>query len=91
MTDKVKIRGLVRVAGWMFLVWGAVVSVKGLLDAFILMPESEFVPMDKWVKYAGFEACYGLACVAVAGLLFAYGRRVPEWIERPKSPESSLL
>lgn len=70
-----KVRGLVKIAGWIFLGWGSVVTTKGFLDAFWLSPESEFVPLGKWVKYAGFEIVYGLACCIVGILLFEYIKR----------------
>ena len=70
-----KVRGLIKIAGWIFFGWGILVSIKGFLDAFWFSPESEFVPLAKWVKYAGFEIVYGLACCVVGILLFEYIKR----------------
>ena len=90
-TEKIKIRGLVRQAGWIFLIWGIVVGIKGLLDAFVLNPESEFIPLDKWLKYAGFELTYGIACVAVGIVLFKFSERVKEYIIRHKEIRENEL
>ncbi len=82
--EKIKIRGLVCQSGWIFFIWGIIVAIKGLLDAFILNPESEFVSLDEWLKYAGFELTYGLACLGVGILLFKFSPRVKEYIVRDK-------
>ena len=61
---------MLKIAGWILSVWGAVVAVKGVFDIFILNPESYFVPMETWInRWAPFEIIYGTACI-VAGILF---------------------
>ncbi|MCK5533845.1 hypothetical protein KAI68_01925 [bacterium] len=82
--EKIKIRGLVRQSGWIFLIWGIVVAIKGLLDAFLLNPPSEFISLDEWLRYAGFEIIYGIACLGVGILLFKFSRRVKEYVVRDK-------
>jgi len=72
-----RVKGLVRTAGWIFIVWGAVVAAKGFLDAFFLTPESEFVPMTQWIqKWAPFEVVYGCVCIVVGFLCFKYAERM---------------
>lgn len=93
---KIKVRGLVRAAGWIVVVWGSVVTLKGFWDAFCGEPEAnqfspqpwQFITKDQWLRYAGFEICYGMACLGVAYLLWRYAQRLPEWVirERPSSP-----
>jgi len=98
--EKVKIRGLVRISGWMFAVWGAAVVVKGFYDRFLGgEPEAnryapaawEFVTREQWARYATFELAYGLACLGLAALLFRYGRFLPEVVARPRSTEPTFL
>lgn len=98
MKEKVAIRGLAHLSAWMFAGWGGLVALKGLWDCFGGEPEAnkfspgpwEFVTREQWFRYAGFEVAYGLACVGVALALRAYGRRLPEVVERPALPEESL-
>jgi hypothetical protein len=75
---------LARLAAKLFLVWGVLVSGKGLWDAFAGEPEAnfyspkpwEFVTREQWARYAGFELAYGLACVGMgAGLLKWAGKK----------------
>lgn len=88
--EKVKIRGLVHSAGWIFFFWGCIVTLKGFRDAFIGEPEAnlyspapwEFVSRHQWLTWAGFEITYGLACAGLAYILWKYARRLPEFIER---------
>jgi len=88
--EKIKIRGLVFSAGWIFLAWGLLVAAKGFWDSFLGEPEAnlfspqkwEFVTKSQWLNWAGFEIAYGLACAALALVLRAYALQVPEYIER---------
>jgi len=87
---KIKIRGLFRFSGWIFVAWGAITLSKGLLDAFALEPEVNFyaphkwgfVSLGEWLRWAGFEIAYGCACITVGGLLFEFSKRVKEFITR---------
>lgn len=96
--ERIKIRGLVRCSGWVFLVWGAVVTVKGLWDVFAGEPEAnlyslnrwEFISRSQWITWSGFEITYGLACAGLALVLWKYARHLPEYIERTgPQPRSS--
>jgi hypothetical protein len=97
--ERIKIRGLVRSAGWIFLAWGTVAAAKGLWDVFIGEPEAnayslrpwEFISRDQWLTWSGFELTYGLACVALALALWKYAQRLPEWIERPSSRPAGVF
>ncbi|OGS33510.1 MAG: hypothetical protein A2474_08750 [Elusimicrobia bacterium RIFOXYC2_FULL_34_12] len=80
--QKIKYRTVFKSSGWIFAVWGVIVTLKGLYDAFLGLPESEFVPIAKWSKYSGFEVVFGLACVFVGLLIFEISKRIPEIIER---------
>ncbi len=90
MKEKMAVRGLAHLAAWMFLAWGSLTALKGLWDCFGGEPEAnyfsphpwEFVTRAQWMRYAGFELAYGLACLGVAAALRAYGRRLPESVER---------
>lgn len=90
--EKIKIRGLVRIAGWIFMVWGALLTVLGLYHAFIGEPEAnyysltpwEFVTREQWLRWSGFETAYGLACAGIGFLCWEYAKRLPEWIERDR-------
>lgn len=88
--EKVKKRGLYIGSGVAAVAWGAIVAVKGFLDSFWLNPESEFITQHQWLKHAGFEILYGTACVVAGFLLFAYSRRVPEFVVRPAQPPEEL-
>jgi len=71
------IKGLTGIAGWIFLVWGVIVAGKGVLDAFVLKPDSEFVTLRQWVfRWAPFEIVYGLACVLAGIACFEYSKRM---------------
>lgn len=87
---KIKIRGLVNAAGWIFFAWGGIITVKGLYDMFWGEPEAnfysrvkwEFITQQQWLNWAGFELAYGLACAGIASLLWKYAKRTPEYITR---------
>ena len=98
--EQIKIRGLVKISGALFAVWGAAVTVKGVYDRFLGgEPEANryapapwaFVTREQWARYAGFELAYGLACLALAFLLFHYSRFLPETVERRKNREPVLI
>lgn len=65
---------------------------KGIWDAFWGEPEANlyapirwaFVTQDQWLRYAGFEIAYGLACLGMAYLLRRYAWRLPEVVWRLK-------
>ncbi|MHB9155790.1 MAG: hypothetical protein ACYC5N_08905 [Endomicrobiales bacterium] len=88
--EKIKVRGLVCSAGWIFFLWGCAVTIKGFRDAFWGEPEAnlyspsrwEFVSQNQWLTWSGFEIAYGLACAGIAFLLWNYARRLPDFIER---------
>ncbi|OGS44764.1 MAG: hypothetical protein A2539_04030 [Elusimicrobia bacterium RIFOXYD2_FULL_34_15] len=80
--QKIKYRAVFKSSGWIFVVWGGIVALKGLYDALIGFPESEFVPLAKWSKYSGFEVVYGLACIVIGLAIFELSKRIPEYIER---------
>lgn len=92
-TQKVKVRGLARIAGWIFCGWGGVVAFLGLYHAFWGEPEAnyyspekwEFVTKAQWLRWTGFEMTYGLACVGLGLACWEFAKRLPEWIERPRN------
>jgi hypothetical protein len=91
-TEKIKVRGLPRIAGAILGAWGALVSFKALYDLFAGEPEAnlyspgkwQFVTQAQWLRYAGFELAYGLSCLALAWLLWRWSLLLPDWIERPR-------
>lgn len=80
--QKIKYRAVFKSSGWIFIIWGIIVVTKGLYDVFIGLPESEFVPLEKFAKYSGFEVVYGLACVIVGLAIFEFAKKLPEIIEK---------
>ncbi len=90
--EKIKIRGLIRIAGWIFNVWGGLVAFKGLYDSFFGEPEAnfyspekwQFVTQDQWMRWSGFELAYGLACVGLGWACWEMAKKLPDWTERPK-------
>ena len=99
-TETIKIRGLARLAAAIFAGWGGLVALKGLWDLFAGEPEANlyapapwaFVTQAQWLRWAGFELCYGLALVGLAWYCLRWGRRLPETISRPRrAPEYSLF
>jgi len=79
---EVKLRPVVRTSGWIFVIWGTVVVIKGILDAFFLEPESEFITIKEWIRYAGFEIIYGFACIIFGLVIFEFSKRVKEKIKK---------
>jgi hypothetical protein len=98
-TERVKVRGLVRVSSAIFGVWGVPVVLKGIFDLVAGEPEANlyapkpwaFVTRPEWLRYSIFELVYGLACAVLAFLLWTYAAKLPEFIERPASPKDSLF
>lgn len=90
--EKIKIRGLLRISGCVFVVWGIIVFVDGILDALVFEPETnkfslykwEFITLNQWETYARFEIVYGIACILVALLIWKFAPRVPDFIDREK-------
>lgn len=88
--EKILVRGLVKCAGWIFLIWGIVIALKGMYDSFWGEPEAnyfspekwDFITQAQWIRYAGFEILYGLACVGVACALWKYASYMPEYYVR---------
>ena len=80
--QKIKYRAVFKSSGWIFTVWGMIVVMKGLYDVFVGLPESEFVPLTNFSKYAGFEVVYGLACILAGLVIFEFSKKVPEILER---------
>lgn len=98
--EKVKVRGLSRIAAWAFSLWGAVVTAKAFYDLFAGEPEANlyaphpwaFVTREEWLRYGGFELAYGLALLGLGWFIFRYSRFLPEFIERPRrEPEFRLF
>ncbi|MBI4249745.1 MAG: hypothetical protein A3G41_02840 [Elusimicrobia bacterium RIFCSPLOWO2_12_FULL_59_9] len=96
---KVKVRGLARLASLIFGGWGILVGLKGLYDVLWGEPEANiyapqpwgFVSKEAWLRYGGFETVYGLACAALALCLWRYSRLLPETVERPPRPPSTIF
>lgn len=99
-TEKIKIKGLPRIASAILGAWGLAVGAKALYDLFVGEPEAniyspdkwQFVTQRQWLRYGGFELVYGLACLALAVALWRYSSFLPDWIERPRrEPDLSLF
>ncbi len=88
--EKIKIRGLLKIAGRIFLCWGIIIAAKGIYDLFWGEPEAnmfspqkwDFVTRGQWMTWSGFELTYGLCCVGIWILLKKYSGFLPEIIER---------
>ncbi|MBI4054793.1 MAG: hypothetical protein HY402_01520 [Elusimicrobia bacterium] len=97
--QKVKIRGLFRLAATVLAFVGSLVCVKAVYDLFWGEPEANlyapepwgFVSRQEWLRYGGFELAYGLACLGLAWYVLRTGRRFPEVVERPKKDEGPEL
>lgn len=97
--EKIKIRGLAHIGATLLGVWGGVVALKAVFDLFVGEPEANlyapqkwaFVSQEQWLRYAGFELAYGLACLGLAWLLWRYSRFLPVFIERPRRPAELQL
>ncbi|MFI5362885.1 MAG: hypothetical protein ACHQ49_13015 [Elusimicrobiota bacterium] len=98
--ETIKIRGLARLAAAIFAGWGGLVAFKGVWDLAGGEPEANlyspakwmFVTEPQWLRYAGFELAYGLACVGLAWYCLRWSRRLPETVERTRrEPEFTLF
>ncbi|MDD5656277.1 MAG: hypothetical protein PHF00_03380 [Elusimicrobia bacterium] len=98
--ERIKVRGLARIASAVFAIWGAVVALKAVYDLFAGQPEANlyapapwaFVSREQWLRYGGFELAYGLALLALAWAAWRYGGFLPEFIQRPRrEPEIRLF
>jgi len=98
--ETLKIRGLSRLVSVFFALWGAAVSAKAVYDLFRGEPEANlyapekwaFVSQAQWLRYAGFELCYGLACLGLAWAAWSYGKFLPEIIRRSRrEPDFDLF
>jgi hypothetical protein len=89
--EKIKVRGLVLCASWIFFVWGLVVVIKGFYDSFLGEPEAnyfsphkwDFISRSQWFTWSGFEITYGFACIGMFLALRKYASQLPEYVERP--------
>ena len=98
MTEKVGVRGLAVLTGWIFLSWGGAAALKGLYDLFFGQPEAnlyspapwQFVGRAQWLRWGGFELAYGAACLALGWAARSYAKRLPEFILRQKKNEELL-
>lgn len=90
-TEKVAAAGLARMAGGILWAGGALATGKGVWDCFRGAPEAQFfsprpwsfVSHAQWMRFAGFELTFGLACLGLGWAAWLYSRRLPAWIERP--------
>jgi len=88
--EKIRIKGLVIISGWIFLCWGTIIALKGLYDMFWGEPEAnlfsphkwEFVTRQQWMTWSGFELTYGICCIGIYYLLRRYSAFLPDYIER---------
>jgi hypothetical protein len=99
-TETIKIRGLARLSAAIFAAWGGLAAFKGVWDLIGGEPEANlyapqkwaFVTEAQWLRYAGFELTYGLACAGLAWYCARWARRLPETIERARrEPEFALF
>lgn len=99
-SETIKVRGLARLTSLLLGGWGGLVALKGLYDLFVGEPEANlyapapwaFVTKEQWLRWAGFELVYGLALLGLAYYAWAWGRRLPETVKRPKkAPEFALF
>lgn len=73
MADKKEIKGLIKLAGWIFYLWGILVTFFGFLSLLnIIKPASEFVNAADWMRFSVFEITYGMVFVGLGYLLFLF-------------------
>ena len=97
--EKIKLRGLPVISGWIFVFFGVIVTLKGFYDSFFGEPEAniyslkkwDFISKQQWLTWSGFEIAYGLACMGVAYFLMEYSKRLPEYITVEAKKEKSLF
>ena len=86
----IQARGLAHLAAFIFGFGGVVITIRALYDLFWGAPEAniysarpwQFVTLNQWTRYAGFELCYGLSCLALAWVIIRYSRFLPKTIRR---------
>ncbi len=97
--QSIYIRPLAHLARNIFGAWGFIVVIKALYDLFWGTPEAnlysakpwQFVTLEQWTRYAGFELSYGLSCLALAWIISRYARFLPETFRRQRpQPAISL-
>ena len=98
--ETIRIRGLARLAAAIFAGWGGLIAFKGVWDLCVGEPEANlyapqkwaFVTEAQWMRYAGFELTYGLACAGLAWYCLRWSRRLPETAARRlREPEFALF
>lgn len=97
--ERVKVRGLGRLAAAVLGGWGALTLLKGFYDLFIGEPEANlyspepwmFVTREAWLRYGGFELAYGIACVSLGWAALRYSRSLPETVERERRDQDFQL
>jgi hypothetical protein len=47
----------------------------------------EFVTRAQWLRFAGFELAYGLACLGLAFAAWRYAERLPVYVLREKKTQ----
>lgn len=96
--EKIKIRGLLKNASIIFILWGVFVLVKGLWDLFIGEPEAnmyslnkwDFISMKQWLTWSWFEVIYGITCITIAYFLLKYSKRLPIYILRKRQNKPTI-
>ncbi len=91
--EEVFVAPLARLVAVIFVIWGTLVVFRAVYDLFWGSPEAnlysahpwQFVSVSQWLRYAGFELSYGLACVSLAAGIYAYSKFLPETLRRKKS------
>jgi len=84
-TKRVAVRGVVRFPSVLFFLVGGGAALKGIWDSFFGAPEANvfspvpwsFVTREEWLRFAGFELAFGLACVGVGLTLWVWSRELP--------------
>lgn len=73
MTNVKEIKGLLKLAMWLFYIWGILVTVVGILRLLnINKPDSEFVTVADWLRFSVFQVTYGMVCIGVGYLIYLY-------------------
>lgn len=73
MANIKEIRGLLKLAMWLFYIWGILVTAVGILRLLnINKPDSEFVTAADWLRFSVFQVTYGMVCVGVGYLIYLY-------------------
>lgn len=68
-----QVTSLIKLAGWIFVVYGIIIAIKGAIDIFYPNPATQFVPVSVYTgKWVPFEMAYGAACVVTGLACFKY-------------------